>query len=369
MSAKPGSVSATLYGITHSNRSDDDLWGKNQFNSTFPTALACYMRDKGAKPVFLETVLSPKGEIEIKATESKEWNEIFNTQKANTDLGFFFESPYKPYEKYIHKELETLENIDLVIKDGGKFLRPLEVKLTVLPDQSTCSKSNECHWGSELVIRPASTSYAALGIFDSLPQERRAEARSIIEPTAIKVSDWGTEAAIMKHKKEILDTLDSFFKIFMPYQQPFLMQPVWKTVGKSPQLADQAFDIFIWSDYSLCRTFIDRARNEKEGQHVSRYLRSCARLLRCLNDLCTTRKVAIRRIYREMALGNQTDKEFALSGRVTCDYMTCGRLETPKIAVTALKEIILHGGESKLSPERRFDATIFFTAKHLFHTL
>jgi hypothetical protein len=34
----------------------------------------------------------------------------------------------------------------------------------------------------------------------------------------------------------------------------------------------------------------------------------------------------------------------------------------PKI----LKEIILNGGQSKLSPERRFDQTVYYTAAHLF---
>ena len=45
---KPG-----LYGISASNRTNMDLWGKNQFNSSFPIALACYMRDHGFKAVYL----------------------------------------------------------------------------------------------------------------------------------------------------------------------------------------------------------------------------------------------------------------------------------------------------------------------------
>ncbi|RKZ70412.1 MAG: HindVP family restriction endonuclease, partial [Candidatus Parabeggiatoa sp. nov. 1] len=38
-----------LFGIKHSNRdfSNKESWGKNQFNSSFPVALACYMSDKG----------------------------------------------------------------------------------------------------------------------------------------------------------------------------------------------------------------------------------------------------------------------------------------------------------------------------------
>jgi hypothetical protein len=42
------------------------------------------------------------------------------------------------------------------------------------------------------------------------------------------------------------------------------------------------------------------------------------------------------------------------------------RLTEPKVHRSALSKIILNGGEKLLSPERRFDATIFFTAMELF---
>lgn len=39
---------ASLFGLKNSNRdfSSKDNWGKNQFNSSFPAALACYMGKK-----------------------------------------------------------------------------------------------------------------------------------------------------------------------------------------------------------------------------------------------------------------------------------------------------------------------------------
>ncbi|MDR1940224.1 MAG: HindVP family restriction endonuclease, partial [Clostridiales bacterium] len=36
-------TSSGLFGIKRSNRSTDKHWGKNCFNSSFPTAVACYM--------------------------------------------------------------------------------------------------------------------------------------------------------------------------------------------------------------------------------------------------------------------------------------------------------------------------------------
>lgn len=40
-----------LFGINKSNRdySNPETWGKNQFNSSFPAALACYLHFKKIK--------------------------------------------------------------------------------------------------------------------------------------------------------------------------------------------------------------------------------------------------------------------------------------------------------------------------------
>ncbi len=44
-----------LFGINQSNRdfSKKSSWGKNQFNSSFPAALACYMSCKNLQAVYL----------------------------------------------------------------------------------------------------------------------------------------------------------------------------------------------------------------------------------------------------------------------------------------------------------------------------
>lgn len=43
-----------LFGIDRSNRdyTNPDTWGKNQFNSSFPASLACYLYSKGLKAVY-----------------------------------------------------------------------------------------------------------------------------------------------------------------------------------------------------------------------------------------------------------------------------------------------------------------------------
>ncbi len=346
-----------LYGISQSNRKGDALWGKNQFNSTFPASLACFMRDRKINPIYLKL----NSDLKVVASEIS-LDEVFNTTKPNYQLSFDFETKFEEYQKFA---FDDIKGIDLVISDSKGQLRPLEVKLTVIPDNSTCSQ-NENEWGSEIVIRPATTSYSALGIVNSC-EKFFPQIREIFEPICSKIQHWDSKIEINSKREEIFSSLNLFQSSFKDFQKPFLLQPIWKTRGKSPILDENAFDLFIWSDFAICRPFIDRS-SESSGD-VNRYLRSSARLTRILYEISTSRKTNIQRIYTEMAFGLQSDKEFALNGKVTRNYMNHERRTSPILKPQVLKEIILNGGEKMLSPERRFDQTIYYTAESLFGEL
>jgi hypothetical protein len=341
-----------LYGIANSNREGDDLWGKNQFNSTFPVSLSCYMRDKGIKAVYIKINEDLKVVVDDISIE-----EIFNVTEPNEKINFLFETKYEPYQMYAY---DDIGHIDLVIKEGERWCRALEIKLTVLPDQATHHLKKEL-WSSELVLRPVTTRYAAMSIADSCKNNFE-DVRYIIEPSCKSISDWGNIHEITANKKNIIDSLNDFQQRFCHQQKPFLLQPIWKTTGKQPWLDENAFDVFVWSDYALCRTFLDRS----SGDSVSRYLRSSARLARILYDLSTRNITNISQIYANMTFNYQTDKEFSLSGRVTRDYLRSPRRTTPLLKKDIIKDLILGGGELKLSPERRFDQTIYFSAQSLF---
>jgi len=349
----------SLYGIVNSNRSGGDLWGKNQFNSTFPAALCCYLRDKCINPVYVST----DSAFSASASDSVlTFDDVFNTKVANDSIRFLFESNFAPYSELLH---DTLDHTDLVTQVDGEHKRALEVKLTVIPDNTTASLASESEWGSELVIRPDSISYACLGIYRTLSAKTQ-EIRSLIEPVSIRIESWENTREILNNADALLDVLSLFFAKYFQHQIPFLIQPIWKTKGKSPVLDDNAFDVFVWSDFALLKLAVDQAKSEHNRTTVSRYLRSVARTVRALSDLFVSQKLHVTRIFRQMALGNQTDKEFALSGRVTRQYMNHSRLTTPILKKEVLREIILNGGQKELSPERRFDATIFFTASNIF---
>jgi HindVP restriction endonuclease len=352
-----------LYGIQQSNRKGNDLWGKNQFNSTFPASLACWMRDKEYSANFLKLDCKTKKVV----VESLSFDTVFNSKKANADLEFLFESTFDPYRGFLD---DKLGNIDLVIRDkalagDSQWCRALEVKLTVLPDHATAKKINQSDWGCELVIRPASTSYAALGIFRALGK-RSKEALELFKPIETSIQDWANSSEMLQNRLKICGALEEFLLKFADMQIPFLMQPIWKTKGISPEFDENAFDVFVWSDFALWKVIVEKAKSETPSKKVSRYFRSCIRFIKCMYDLVSTGKVNVGKIFKAFPHGKQTDKELALGGRITNKYMKCARLEKPIVRLDALSEIIIGGGERVLSPERRFDASVFFTAKHLF---
>jgi len=62
-----------------------------------------------------------------------------------------------------------------------------------------------------------------------------------------------------------------------------------------------------------------------------------------------------------MTYDNQNDKEFSISGSKSRLLMACERLVRPAITKSEIRNIVLGGGQKYLSPERRFDAIIYYS--------
>jgi len=88
-----------LFGIHHSNRTVDDHWGKNCFNSSFPAAMASYMFDRNMSAIYIKVDVVD-GELKIVPTEIP-IREVFNAgTRGLDDLYFSFESVFEPYQQY-----------------------------------------------------------------------------------------------------------------------------------------------------------------------------------------------------------------------------------------------------------------------------
>ena len=351
-----------LYGIYHSNRSGRDLWGKNQFNSTFPTALSNYMRDRQIPAVYLNI-----GNDQSFQNEEVSIDTIFGTSLPAEDLYFKYESVFNPFGDVV---IGPTEKVDLIVcaadKENHEFvvegeqIRALEVKLTVVPDSTTYLKP-EPEWGPEMVIRPATTKYCAMSMAYNL-RNRRDEIRDLLEADFAGVQDWGNQSECLGILETALDRLNDFENVFSSSQIPIVLQPIWKTAGKSPDLSDDCFDIFAWSNFAIARVIIDQARNSIGTTSISRQARSALQLIRFLFEFGRSGNAHIFNIHSQMTYGPQSDKAFAISGTKTRTYMTSPRAYAPMVSKDALSEIILDDGAGNLSPERRFDQSILIEA-------
>lgn len=346
-----------LFGIEHSNRLPDNHWGKNCFNSSFPAATASYMLENNIPAIYIK-LEERNGRLVVVASEIS-IRDVFNCGDRHADQLFFaFESVFEPYQKY---SFDAVDGIDLVIKDThGNYLSPLEVKLTVLPDSTTYMKSED-KWGSEIVVRAATTSYCALGMYDAVKQNAR-QVRELFESACSSIQMWDNDFEMTHKIPSLCSSIDSFQRLYYTRQKPLVMQTLWKTQGKSPLLADNAFDIVIWSDYAFSRLFIDSSY--EAASTMSRPMRASARLARCLWELSKSGKIRVVDIYRQMAFGNQTDKEFSIPGNKWKQYVSSQRTERPILSKDVVTSIIQDGYIEKLSPERRFDQTLYFTVRN-----
>ena len=125
---------AQLFGLKYSNRdfSLKSSWGKNQFNSAFPASLTAYLYSKSLKCKYLKL----NNQL-IVVHDFLDVATFFGSKPTSEDLFYAFESQYVPFQKFV---VGNLPRVDLVTqsKEKGTCLAPIEIKLTALPDYTTC---------------------------------------------------------------------------------------------------------------------------------------------------------------------------------------------------------------------------------------
>lgn len=348
------SEAPALFGLTQSNANKDftraAAWGKNSFNNCFPVALLCYMQHRNIAPVYL--VLDENGEV---AHQKIDVNSLFALAYDSAHIFFAFEYTYGQNQRFVRG---TLPRIDLVVIDNSPnavnpWLRALEIKLTALPDNSTCQLS-EAEYGCELVARPNTIVHLTLEIASGYAAQRR-ELLARLHPISEARFDWESEANLLEWMPNILQILRELLLAKVASQTPLVIQPIWKTIGKSPQLHENCLDVFVWSASAFAKLLLDAA-GQGNATNLSRAKRSVLWMMKMCVDFAREGKIDPGTV--SVGFSRQTDKAFALSGRKTHPYMACAELSCPRIRKTEIRQIILGQGEKLLSPERRFDAIL-----------
>ena len=345
----------SLFGIVHSNRdfTTKESWGKNQFNSAFPAALTAFIHSKGLDCKYL--VLSKKLDINHKFLSVQKF---FGQKPTSKDLFYAFETQYSPYQQLV---VGTLPRVDLVTQSrkNGNCLAPIEIKLTALPDNTTCNLE-ESQYGSEIVIRPDTIVYLACSIASKF-SKNRAVLKNIFGKKYSKIKDWSEGVNVQPLLPQMIEDINKVCLSIEQKQNPLILQPIWKTIGKSPRLAQNCLDVFVWSDLAFTRLFIDSTNSEviRGKTKISRQSRTVVWLFKMLYDFAKNGQIHHELVIDSLSYNTKNDKAFALSGKVTHKYMKSKELLSPRITKQEIKDIILGEGHNMLSPERRFDAIIF----------
>lgn len=380
---------AKLLGIEHSNHSNAALWSKNVFNSTFPVAFANYLwkSDPPQKVKYVTT----DANFDIVIDELRV-DELFNCNGLTAEeLYFSFEDVYKPYERFLEggfgdtQRLRRAKKIDLVVKrfeenkapEDYENLRALEIKMTVVPDNSTINTPDNP--GSEIVIRPTTTLYAALGLLDQCKTSREfTNIKTILHDVCITLSrdnGWTHNAALTGNSQQMKDALAKICKKYYRKQIPLLLQPIWKTNAQDHELdKEHALDLIVWSNLAYAKLFLTKVPDTQTNDPTAcRAARCLSKFIQYLHNgsggSAIDRRINLATI--KVPDGYQTDKELSVNGAGTREFITAckkdgSRNDTyskPRFPRKILHSIILDGGEKKLKPERRFDQSIYIMEK------
>ncbi len=344
-----------LFGIKHSNRdiSKPDSWGKNKFNSTFPAALIAYMDSIGKNPVYLK--MNGNNSIVKDYISAKD---LFVLNPLDDSLYYSFESSYSPFQTLT---LHNPPSVDLMLmnRNTSAILAGYEVKLTTLPDESTHNLSEE-KFGSEIVIRMPSIHFLACSLA-SIYKNNREDLRKYFGKNGFgNISSYTEAAQVNPRIGEIWTIMNNLITDNLNNQKPAIIQPIWKTLGKKPLLADNCLDVFVWSDLAFTKLFMtESARVPLDVTiPVNRPTRALIQLFFMLNEFYIRGNFNSKDIFQKLTYTVKNDKAFSVSGKKTNPLMICEELVKPRITKQEIKNIILGGGHTLLSPERRFDAVL-----------
>lgn len=347
-----------LFGQKYSSRdySNPKVWGKNQFNSSFPASLVAYMHSRELDCVYLRSNgTNGVSHGRISATE------LLGIDPLSENAFYNFEAGFAPFEQYY---TGNREKIDLVMIDrmSGLPLSGLEIKLTALPDDTT-RKGPEEEYSCEIVVRPPTICFLACSICKHYESVGGGARLKKFLDSVPQINHWEEIAEVSRHFKAIQTAVLNVCVDMASVQTPLIIQPVWKSMTTGASLAEDCLDVFVWSNLAVVQMCITQDYDPEKG--LNRYQRTIVWIYRMLFDYCVYGRFDYTRIIKHLSYNTANDKAFSINGKKSYQYLSSQQLLIPRIKKSEIKNIILGGGQDYLSPERRFDAVIVNTP-HLF---
>lgn len=209
-----------LFGLKYSNRdfTQKETWGKNCFNSSLPASLCSYLHNRNLENIYIKLNSNLRVEHSNISTA-----DFYGIDPSSENLFYAFETQFTPYQQYL---IGTLPGVDLVTqaKNTGTCLQAIEIKLTALPDNTTCDLSED-FYGCEIVVRPDTIVYLACSIAETF-RLNPSYIGNLIGEDFSEISDWTEPDCMIPYVPKMINIIDSIALSILEYQKPFLMQPI-----------------------------------------------------------------------------------------------------------------------------------------------
>lgn len=184
-------------------------------------------------------------------------------------------------------------------------------------------------------------------------ESEKVRLHNLLNTIGTEIKSWSTIREVIPHYEEIMKAVLLVSTDIFQKQVPLIMQPIWKTDKTMTDLEEHCLDVFVWSNLSIIQMALREPSTEDD---ISRNQRTIIWLYKMLWDYTLYGKFNYTDIVNDLAYNYKTDKAFAISGKLTNQFMKCSALESPRISKYEIKNIILGDGQKLLRPERRFDA-------------
>lgn len=342
----------TFYGLGSCNLQPHEQWARENFPRTFSVALCNYLGDTGKGVNLVSYDCSGTCRVEVVPLES-----IYGTKNRSSELFFDFDSLYEP-----HLELASgVPESDLVIRGERSLpIGRLDMQASVIPDASTKGLLMELS-GPEITFRVRNLKNLALSMASSLLKERK-KALDFLDSVKDIPDDWSDWEKVSPVTDDIIETLDALGSSLSGCQSPFMLQSVWRSEEDGPLLAEDAMDVFVWSNFALSRLFLDSTRRSSDGS-CTRPVRCAVRLYRILQETLSGGHPDLDLIMLETQYGIQGNREMMVNGKTTNRYMACDRLTKPAVSAQEMPMLASKGFESMIVPERRLDSSVYYAVR------
>ncbi|WP_187977154.1 HindVP family restriction endonuclease [Mycetocola sp. JXN-3] len=357
-----------LYGLDHASHDfrESSSLGKNIFTNAFPLSLAQYLANVRGLPIPIIRATTDADSRLTTKHEMTEWSEILGT--SLDQVHFEFEGVYSGYNDYTHTSANK-SDVVVIERASGRHLRPLEIKLVVVPTSSTARRDRKDQ-SCEIVVRPSTVEQLAFSIAHSYGASKRSHLQKLLVDELGQPSDykWSDEKFMIEAMPRVLKAAENVIRGGLDVQTPLVLTAIWRSEGQKPVLEEHAFDVFAWTDMAFTQLFIDQVRREhfsangikkqKAPTSISRPSRALVWLVRSLLDYAIQNTLNFGSIHSEITFGVQSDKAGSFSGEASLKHLRSPEFLTPRVTRSELGEVLSPSSAQFLMPERRLDAAI-----------